>query len=251
MSDASTGTLLLAGASQGIGAATARLFVAAGWNVALLARSRDKIEALAGELGARALALPCDVTDYPAVEAAVSACRSHFGALNAVIANAGTITPVAPLETVDPESWTKAVAINLNGVFHVVRAALPALIEQGGGSIISVSSGASRKPLEGWSHYCAAKAGVSMLTRCIDLEAAEKGVRAIALDPGTVATDMQQIIRASGINPVSRLAPTDHVHPDVPARALLWLCGPEAIRFAGSEVILRDLVEGGIVDVAA
>ncbi|MAC79661.1 MAG: short-chain dehydrogenase [Rhodobacteraceae bacterium] len=251
MTEATQGTLLLAGASQGIGAATARLFVTAGWNVALLARSRDKIAALAEDLGPKVLALPCDVTDFAGLEAAVATCRSHFGGLDAVIANAGVIAPVAPLAEVDPKAWTDATATNLNGVFHVIRAALPALVQQGSGTIICVSSGASRNPLEGWSHYCAAKAGVAMLTRCLDLEARDKGIHAYALDPGTVATEMQRTIRASGVNPVSRLAPSDHFPPEAPARALLWLCGPQAIRLAGTEVLLRDLVRDGSVDNAA
>ena len=105
--------------------------------------------------------------------------------------------------------------------------------------------------MEGWSHYCAAKAGVAMLTRCLDLEARDKGIHAYALDPGTVATEMQRTIRASGVNPVSRLAPSDHFPPEAPARALLWLCGPQAIRLAGTEVLLRDLVRDGSVDNAA
>ncbi|QEW24138.1 3-oxoacyl-[acyl-carrier-protein] reductase FabG (plasmid) [Marinibacterium anthonyi] len=251
MTESTQGTLLLAGASQGIGAATARLFVTAGWNVALLARSRDKIAALAEDLGPKALALPCDVTDFAGLEAAVATCRSHFGGLDAVIANAGVIAPVATLDAVDPKAWTDATATNLNGVFHVIRAALPALVQQGSGTIICVSSGASRNPLEGWSHYCAAKAGVAMLTRCLDLEARDKGIHAYALDPGTVATEMQRTIRASGVNPVSRLAPSDHFPPEAPARALLWLCGPQAIRLAGTEVLLRDLVRDGSVDNAA
>ncbi len=79
-----------------------------------------------------------------------------------------------------------------------------------------------------------------MLLRCVDREFAGKGIRAIGLSPGTVATDMQRQIKASGINRVSRLDWSDHIPPEWPARALVWLAGPEGDGFAGQEVSLRD-----------
>jgi len=79
-----------------------------------------------------------------------------------------------------------------------------------------------------------------MLTRCADKEAGEAGLRIMGLSPGTVATQMQREIKASGINPVSQLEWSDHIPPDWPARALLWMCGPEADGWVGSEISLRD-----------
>jgi NAD(P)-dependent dehydrogenase (short-subunit alcohol dehydrogenase family) len=114
------------------------------------------------------------------------------------------------------------------------------MIARGGGTILTVGSGAAYRPLEGWSAYCTAKAGALMLTRAVHLEASGAGVRAISLSPGTVATDMQARIRASGINPVSRLDWSEHIPPEWPARALVWMCGAEADAFLGEEVSLRD-----------
>jgi NAD(P)-dependent dehydrogenase (short-subunit alcohol dehydrogenase family) len=79
-----------------------------------------------------------------------------------------------------------------------------------------------------------------MLTRCADLEASGAGVRVMGLSPGTVATDMQREIKASGVNAVSQLDWSDHIPADWPARALLWMCGPDAAEFAGQELSLRD-----------
>lgn len=231
---------MITGASRGIGAETARIFADAGANVVLLARSEPEIAALAGEIGTRALAVPCDVSRYHEVETAVGAAVEAFGAVDVLINNAGVINPVAHLATSDPEEWGHAIDINLKGVYHGIRAVLPGMVARGGGTILSLSSGAAHGPTEAWSHYNAAKAAVAMLTRCVHKENAGDGIRAMGLSPGTVATDMQREIRASGINPVSKLDWSDHIPPEWPARALLWMCGPEADAHRGEEISLRD-----------
>ncbi|MFT7593349.1 MAG: NAD(P)-dependent dehydrogenase (short-subunit alcohol dehydrogenase family) [Paracoccaceae bacterium] len=233
-------TVLITGASRGIGAEAGRVFADAGANVVLLARSEVSVAALAAEIGDAALAMACDVADYAQVQAAVQACVDRFGGLDVLIGNAGVIEPISRLADADPAGWGQAIDINLKGVFHGMRAALPVMHAAGGGTILTVSSGAAHGPIEAWSHYCASKAGAAMLTRCLDNEEREQGIRAIGLSPGTVATQMQREIKASGINPVSKLAWEDHVPADWPARALLWMCSPEADAFLGDEIALRD-----------
>jgi NAD(P)-dependent dehydrogenase (short-subunit alcohol dehydrogenase family) len=240
MGDPSRKTVLITGASRGIGAATARAFVAAGAQVALVARSGAALDDLAAELGPQALALPCDVAVYDAVAQAVAATVAAFGGLDVLINNAGVIAPIAPFGETDPADWVQAQAINVNGVYHGMRAAWPVMGAAGGGTILTVSSGAASRPLDGWSAYCASKAAAAMLTRSADLEGRALGIRAIGLSPGTVDTDMQGDIRASGIGAIAGLARSDHVPPDWPARALVWLAGPEGAAFAGQEVSLRD-----------
>ena len=122
-----------------------------------------------------------------------------------------------------------------------MRAALPGMIARHSGTIITVSSGAAHNPLEGWGAYCSAKAGAAMLTRVAHVEAGALGVRVMGLSPGTVATGMQVKIRASGINPVSQLAPDAHIPADWPARALVWMCSADADEFRGQEIALYDL----------
>lgn len=232
--------MVITGASRGIGAAAAEVFAEAGANVVLLARGEEAIAELAGKIGEQALAVPCDVTRYWEVEAAIGAARSTFGGVDILINNAGVIEPVSHIATSDPEGWGQAIDINLKGVYHCVRAALPVMLEAGGGTILGVSSGAAHGPTEGWSHYNASKAGAAMLTRSIHKEYGDKGIRAIGLSPGTVATQMQKEIKASGINPVSQLDWSVHIPAEWPARALLWMCGPEADEFLGGEISLRE-----------
>ncbi|MBO9431009.1 SDR family oxidoreductase [Sulfitobacter sp. R18_1] len=233
-------TIMITGASRGIGAAAARVFAEAGANVALLARSQDAIAELAGELGNRAIAIPCDVTRYNEMTSAVETTRRAFGGLDVLINNAGVIDPISPMAEADPADWAKAININVTGVFHGMRAALPLMKENGNGTVLTISSGAAHNPVEAWSHYCASKAAANMLTQCLHHEEGGNGIRAIGLSPGTVATDMQRDIKDSGVNPVSQLDWDVHIPADWPARTLLWMCGPEADRFLGDEISLRD-----------
>ena len=114
------------------------------------------------------------------------------------------------------------------------------MIDQGSGTIITVGSGAAHNALEGWSAYCTSKAAVSMLSKCTDLEYRHKGIRSMTLSPGTVATQMQREIKQSGLNPVSQLDWSDHIPPDWPAKALVWMCSPEADPYVGQEIRLKD-----------
>jgi NAD(P)-dependent dehydrogenase (short-subunit alcohol dehydrogenase family) len=234
-------TVAITGASRGIGAAAARAFAEAGANLVLIARDRDAIAGLAGEIGPRALAVPCDVTRYWEMEAALIAGAKTFGGLDVLINNAGVIDPIASIATADPAAWGQAIDINLKGVFHGVRAAVPLMLAGQGGTIITVSSGAAVNAMEGWSAYCASKAGAKMFTACLHKELGGAGIRALGLSPGTVATDMQRDIKASGVNPVSQLDWSDHIPPEWPAKALVWMCGPDADPWLGDDISLRDL----------
>lgn len=233
-------TVVITGASRGIGAEAAQVFAAGGANVVLLARSGDAIGALAAELGGNALALPCDVADYAAVEGAMKQAVDRFGRIDVLINNAGVIEPISHLSKADPEEWGQVIDINLKGVFNGMRTVLPMMIAQGGGDILTISSGAAHGPVEAWSHYCASKAAVNMLTQCVHKENGEDGIRAIGLSPGTVATQMQREIKASGVNLISELDWDVHIPADWPARALLWMCGEDADEYCGQEISLRD-----------
>ena len=233
--------VVITGASRGIGAAAGRVFAAAGAQVALLARRTGETGALATELGTeRTLALACDVGSWASVAATAAAVLKRFGRIDVWINNAGVIDPIGHLSAADPEAWGRAIDINLKGVFHGMRAAIPVLRAQGGGTILTVSSGAAHNPMEGWSAYCAAKAGAAMLTRSAHLEEAGHGLRVMGLSPGTVATDMQVKIKASGMNAISQLDPAVHIPADWPAKALLWMCGAAADAHLGKDLSLRD-----------
>ena len=233
-------TVVITGASRGIGAEAAVVFAAAGANVVLIARTSDAIENLAAEIGEQALALTCDVASYASIEGGIAKAKETVGSVDILINNAGVIEPIAHLASADPDEWGTVIDINLKGVFNGMRAVLPMMIASGGGSIFTISSGAAHGPVEAWSHYCASKAAVKMLTECVHKENGADGIRAIGLSPGTVATQMQAEIKASGINPVSQLDWDVHIPADWPARALLWMCGSDADQYCGQELSLRD-----------
>jgi len=231
---------LVTGASRGIGEATARLFADAGAKVALLARSETDICRIADEIGEAALAVPCDVASYEDVDAALSKVETTLGPVDILINNAGVIDPIAHLSEADPIAWGQVIDINVKGVFHMMRRVVPSMVARGGGTVLTISSGAAHNPVEAWSAYCTSKAGAAMLTSMLDHEERVHGIRAMGLSPGTVATQMQRDIKASGVNPVSQLDWSVHIPADWPARALLWMCGPEADLHLGQELSLRD-----------
>ena len=234
---------IVTGASRGIGAATARELARHGVGVVLAARDRDRIERLAGEIrdaGGRAEAVVCDVARWADVERAAERCREAFGGrVDILVNNAGLIDPVARLGDSDPEAWGRVVEVNLKGVYHGLRAVLPEMSARGAGVIVNLSSCAATGVLEGWSHYCATKAAVLSLTRCVHEEYGDRGVRCVGLSPGTVATDMQATIRDSGVNRVSRLDWEAHIPPEWPARAIAWLCTEEAADLAGDDFSIK------------
>ncbi len=231
-------SVLITGASRGIGAATARIFAEAGARLVLMARTQDALDDLARDLGA--VAHVGDVAEFADMAAAVQLAQDRHGGLDVLIGNAGVIAPISPLAISDPAEWARAIEINLTGVYNGMRAAMPVMQAAGGGTILTVSSGAAHRPVEGWSAYCASKAGAAMLTASADLEGRSDGLRIMGLSPGTVATDMQRDVKASGVGPISQLDWSDHIPADWPARALLWMCGAQADAHLGGEISLRD-----------
>lgn len=248
--DLSGKTVLITGASRGIGKAAAYAFADAGANVALIARSVDEIAQIAGDIGQKALAIPCDVSRHAEVEAAVNAAASTFGGLDILVGNAGVVDPIGNLAETDPDAWGRAIDINLKGVYYGMRAVMPGMIAQGHGTILTVSSGAAHNAIEGWSAYCSSKAAAYMLTRAADIEARDKGLRIMGLSPGTVATQMQREIKASGINAVSKLDWADHIPPEWPAKALVWMCSPAADAYMGTDISLREQTIRDLVGLA-
>ena len=235
-------TAIVTGASRGIGEATARYLAELGAHVVLAARSAEAIERIAEEIaaaGGTATAVPTDMADHHAVSALVAAATDATGRLDLLVNNAGLIDPIARIADSDPDAWGHAIDVNVKGVYHALRHALPVMQAQGSGTIVNISSGAANSALEGWSHYCASKAAVLRLTGVAYKEASASGVRVVGLSPGTVATAMQRAIRASGINPVSQIAWEAHISPDWVARAVAFLTTPAADPWLGTDFSLK------------
>jgi NAD(P)-dependent dehydrogenase (short-subunit alcohol dehydrogenase family) len=195
-----TQTILVTGASRGLGAATARLVAEIGANVALMARSTDDLEAVADSIlasGGQALTVAGDVSRAADCQRAIAETVERFGGLDGVVNNAGVLRPIAPIADGDPRAWERNLAVNVLGPFLITQAALPHL-RQRGGRVINVSTGAAVRAVRGFGAYCAAKAALNHFTRVLAEE--EPEVTAIAIAPGVVDTTMQQTIRQEGKN---------------------------------------------------
>ena len=212
---------------------------AAGAAVSLGARSGEGIAAAAEEVrqrGGTALAVTADVAHQASCEELVAATLSRFGRLDALVNNAGILSPMAPIAEADPQAWQYNLAVNMLGPFYLVRAGLQAL-RHSRGRIVNVSTGAARHPIEGCSAYCAAKAALTHFTTVLAAE--ERDVTAVAVRPGVVDTAMQDQIRNEGakVMPAQRFqyfsslkAAGSLEPPEVPARSIAWLalhCPPE------------------------
>ena len=181
-----TQTLLITGASSGIGAATARAAVKAGWQVALLARSRDALEKLAAELGDAALALPCDITERDQLSEAVAKTVERFGSLDAVYANAGKGSSSPGIEQGDPDDWHAMIQLNVLAVLTTAHATLPHLRKTKGHFVVTGSK-AGRDHMKG-SVYGATKWFVQGLAGNLAEEMREWGGRCTLITPGMVDT---------------------------------------------------------------
>jgi len=229
-------TAIVTGGGRGIGAAAAEALSTLGANLVLAARGADAIASLAARLP-NALAVPTDVADAEAVEKLFAAARARFGRVDILVNNAATVEPIGRIADADPQVWAASLQANIAGQFFCARAALADLPNV---VIVNISSGAASRPLEGWSAYCAGKAALAMLTQSLHLEYAALGLRTYGFRPGVVDTEMQVLIRASGINPVSQLPRTSLQPASVPGQAIAWLCGLEAADLVGQEVDMRD-----------
>ncbi len=187
--------LLVTGASSGIGAATARLFAREGYRVALSARRRERLEALADEIrtaGGEALVVPTDVSQPEQVEAMVATTLDAFGQIDVLLNNAG-FGRLHWLEELDPIRDIEAqVRVNLLGVIWAARAVLPHMIERRQGHIVNMASVASWTATPTYSVYAATKFAVRGFTEALRREVGVYGVRVSAVYPGGVATEFGQ-----------------------------------------------------------
>jgi len=232
---------LITGASRGIGRAIAEALAAAGSKVALTARSEGALSELASTIqadGGTALALPADAGDADAMANVLRKTVSEFDGLDGLINNAGMINPIARIETANAADWAKIFNINLLSPMALTRMALPHL-RASRGALINISSGAAHRPLEGWSAYCATKAALWMATQALHLEEGAH-IDVYGASPGTVDTGMQVQIRASGINPISRIPREDLAPPALPAAGVAWLLSARPEDLRGQDVNVRD-----------
>ena len=183
--------VVVTGASRGLGAGLARHFLAKGMHVAACARTLPDLP-----VSDRAFVAVVDVTDATSVSVFCDQVAHRFGTIDLWINNAGVLTPIGPLRNNASDEFARHIQVNLLGVFYGSRAYIRHLHDRNAtGTLINISSGAARNAYAGWSAYCASKAAVERMTECIALEEHSTGLRAYAVAPGIVDTDMQTLIR--------------------------------------------------------
>lgn len=238
-------TVLITGGGAGIGFATAQRLVAAGANVVLAGRDKDRLDAAVATLdaGDRVLAAPADVSSVADVNELVAKIRERYGSLDGVFANAGVGLNAAP-EDVTEADFDQVVGINFKGVFFTVQKALPLLGD--GGSVVLNASWLVHRGMSGGAVYAASKAAVRSLAQTLAPALAAKGIRVNTVTPGHIETEMLRAVTGSdevraffaGQVPMGRLG-----RPDEIADAVLFLLGPASRYVTGQELV----VDGGMV----
>lgn len=182
----------ITGGGTGIGRACALLFAREGAEVAVVARRKEKLEAVAEEIieeGHQALAVECDITRRASVEHAIRVAEERLGGLNVIVNNAGTLY-IGTVEETSEDDWNRVVSVNLTGTFLVSQAAIPALRRAGGGSIVNIGSYLGLVGIKQRAAYCASKGGVTLLTKAMALDYAAENIRVNCICPALVETEM-------------------------------------------------------------
>ena len=190
-------TIIITGASSGIGEATAKKLSQEGANVVLSARREDRLNSLKDEIvknGGMALVVPADVTNKEDFKKVVSSTLEEFGSIDGIINNAG-LMPLSYVKNLHTDEWDKMIDVNIKGVTNGVSAVLPTMMEQKSGNIINISSSAAHKYYPGGAVYCATKAAVKMFTEGLRAELAPHyGINVTSIDPGFVSTELTDTI---------------------------------------------------------
>ena len=247
MFDVSNRSVVVTGASRGIGKGIARVFAAAGAKVTIAAREREALERTAAELaadGAEVFAFPADVTAADELESLIAAAAERHGGVDILCANAG-IFPMADLETITTEQIDTVLDCNVKGTILAVRAAIPELERSGRGRVVLTSSITGPiTGLPGWSHYGASKAAQLGFMRTAAIELAPKGITVNAVVPGNVVTEGLEELGQEYMDSMTRMIPVKRLGTveDI-GHAALFLASDEAGYVNGHAIV----VDGGQV----
>lgn len=220
-------TVVITGASLGVGAAVTRLFFSGGANVVLLARGKEALDQLAGELGdeSRVMTAAVDVMDTPEIAAVLTAVKARFGSIDVLVNNAG-FHQRGPALQVDAEAMAKMVDVNLRAPIVLARMVLPDMVKAGQGAIINVASLAGRTPVPGSAVYSATKFGLRAFTLAVAEECRGTGVKVASVSPGPIDTGfiMSDIDQVSDLTFSQPISTADEV-----AEQILALCSNDVL----------------------
>ncbi|GBD24652.1 Glucose 1-dehydrogenase 1 [bacterium HR29] len=233
---------IVTGGASGIGRAIAGAFAAEGARIFIVDVNAEGIAGVIADHGHNtADGCEADVRDEAAVRRAVERCVRRFGRLDIAVNNAGT-GAFSPVHEMPLEEWQRVLDVNLTGVFLCLKHEAAQMIRQGdGGAIVNIASLNARQPAEGMAAYCAAKAGVAMLTEVAALELGRHGIRVNAIGPGLVRTPMTEPLRAVPGVEAAYLAetPLGFVgEPSDVAALALWMVSPAARWLTGQTIYL-------------
>ena len=231
---------LIAGASRGIGSATAEAFAAAGAQVVLAARDIEALTSVSKRIqssGGDAIAVRCDVSDADSVASLVDQAVGHYGRLDAAFNNATDGPLPAPLAEIDISEFDRGIATNIRGTFLGMKFQIPAMLASGGGAIVNMASVAGISATANLAAYVAGKAGIIGLTKVAALDYADQGIRVNAVAPGPILTYHLEAAgpeaqRLAGLStPMRRTGQAAEV-----AQTVLWLCSPGSSFITGTVV---------------
>lgn len=202
--------VVITGASRGLGRALALACAEEGADLVINSRSEDSLGPVAGEAessGAEVLAVPGDVSRDEDVQRLIDETTGRFGRIDVLVNNAGLLGPRVPIEEYPEDEWRRVIDANLNAPFLLARAAIPHMLE--GGSIINVVSGVSVEGRAEWGAYSVSKFGVEGLTQILAAELKDRGIRANAVDPGGMRTEMRAAAYPNE-DPQTRITPEEN-----------------------------------------
>ena len=243
------------GAGRGIGRAAALALAAQGAAVAVVSRTQSEMDEVIAEVrahGGMAISSLLDVSNWDMVNWTAQQIEAALGPIDILINNAGVLEPLGKLWETDPEQVGRLIDINLSGAYYCMRAVLPGMVERGRGIIVNVGSGAATSTGPGWSAYCASKAGLDQFTRNLAIDLKGTPVRVYSLHPGLVETKMLQALRTATPDQlpaerrqffVDQKEQGRVLTPEVPARAMVWLCSPQCDLENGAVIDLRSQPE--------